>query len=261
MVIAIIAILAGMLLPSLAAAKSKAQIIVCLNNNKQLSLAWNMFATDNNDTLTGNLDGGLVSDQSNSNKTWCLGWLDFSGDPANTKKNLLMNAQLGKYAGSPGIYKCPADRSLSRGKTGLPRVRSVSMNGYLGERASPFTPGYSQFKRLGDISNPSGAWVFVEEREDGIGDGWFAVDMASYDPQKAASHTIVDFPSSYHVKACNFSFADTHAENRKWTDPRTSPPLESGVYLKLGQDSPNNRDVDWLQQRTSHKNAGATRIW
>ncbi len=250
-----------MLLPSLSAAKSKAQIIICLNNNKQLSLAWNMFATDNNDTLTGNLDGGNVSDLSNSNSTWCLGWLDYSGDAANTNKDLLMNAQLGKYAGSPGIYKCPADRSRSKGKTGLPRVRSVSMNGYLGERASPFTPGYRQFKRSGDISNPSGAWVFVEEREDSINDGWFIVDMGSYDPQKPDGHKIVSYPASYHVKACNFSFADGHGENRKWTDPRTSPPLESGVYLKLGQDSPNNKDVDWIQQRTSHRESGATRLW
>lgn len=261
-VIAIIAILAGMLLPSLAAAKSKAQIIVCLNNNKQLGLAWNMYATDNNSKLTGNLDGGDAQNPAMSNRTWCVGWLDNTSYRSdNTNKLLLLNSQLGKYSGSAGIYKCPADRSLSSGKTGSPRVRSISMNGYLGERGGPFSAGYRQFKKLDDVSNPSGCWVFVEEREDGINDGWFAVDMGSYDPQKPAAHQIIDFPASYHVKACNFSFADSHAENRKWIDPRTTPPVKFGVGLSLGQSSPNNKDVDWMQQRSSHKDAGATRVW
>ncbi len=59
-VIAIIAILAAMILPALAKAKQKAQGAGCMNNTKQLGLAWQMYATDNNDWLSPNRDGGSV---------------------------------------------------------------------------------------------------------------------------------------------------------------------------------------------------------
>ena len=52
-VIAIIAILAGLLLPALARSKGLATGAACQNNQKQLSLAWTMYADENDDKICG----------------------------------------------------------------------------------------------------------------------------------------------------------------------------------------------------------------
>jgi prepilin-type N-terminal cleavage/methylation domain-containing protein/prepilin-type processing-associated H-X9-DG protein len=260
-VIAIIAILAGMLLPALSKAKAKAQGIKCMTNGKQIALGTILYADDNNDKVPGNRDGGGLS----TNENWCAGWLTFDGAADNKNYLLLINGQIGPYVGkSKEVYKCPADHSLSRGKTGFPRVRSISMNGYVGNPLNdtrPYTSGYWNFKKFSDMNAPSPAmcWLFLDEREDSINDGWLAVDMGSFDPARPAAATIVDYPASYHNRAAGLSFADGHSEIRKWVDPRTTPVLKFGQLLPLGIASPNNLDVEWLQTRTSSKIRGATR--
>ncbi|MHB8524234.1 MAG: type II secretion system protein [Limisphaerales bacterium] len=272
-VIAIIAILAGMLLPALAKSKAKAQGILCMNNRKQMDLAWIMYTDENNGRLVGNLDGGGVQAISASNQTWVLGWLDFTGGNAfpaaaggSADTNIFVLTQLSPLSPFLGrsaqIFKCPADNSVSQGQRGgAPRVRSTSMNGYLGTRGGPYTGGYHQFTTIDQLLSPTPAmcWVFLDEREDGINDGWFAVDMTGYDPPNPRAFQLVDFPASYHNRAGGFGFADGHAEIHQWKDPRTYPILKKGQSLSLGQSTPGNQDVDWLQQRTSSKVFGATR--
>ena len=262
-VIAIIAILAGMLLPALSKAKAKAQGIMCLNNSKQMGLAWIMYGQDNNDKVPGNLDGG--SNLAATNRTWCVGWLTLNTvTPDNTNWVAMMASQLGPYSSSHLIYKCPADKSMGQvaGGARLPRVRSISMNSYLGDRAGPYTADYWQFRKYAEITapSPSKCWVFIDEREDSINDAWFAVNMNGFDPLNAGAYVIVDYPASYHNGAGGLAFADGHSEIRKWVDGRTTPPLRIGVPLALGASSPNNQDMAWLQERSSSKMINPTRI-
>lgn len=250
-VIAIIAILAALLLPALSKSKTKAQGISCLSNLKQLDLAWMLYAGDYNDELPPNNILG-------TGEGWCAGWLSPSaGNTDNTNVLYLMppRGKLWPYNKSVGIYKCPADRSVAviNGAT-YERIRSVSMNCRI-NGSDYFIAPVAQFynpKKLSEIVNPSPSqtFVFLDEREDSIDDGYFGVDMAN----PIAAETWVNYPASYHNGAGGFSFADGHAEIKKWRDPRTTPPLlKNGQYMATYVASPNNHDLEWVRDRCTAK--------
>jgi prepilin-type N-terminal cleavage/methylation domain-containing protein/prepilin-type processing-associated H-X9-DG protein len=264
-VIAIIAILAALLLPALGSAKLKAQGIQCLNNNRQIMLAWRQYCEDYRDTLpygyaVGSMapyawvPSGAPLDLDLGNPTVQGNW-----DATNT----IMKSLLWPYCGnSRGIWHCPADKSLGQGPGGVKvsRPRSISMNiwaGGRGDTADPAggwntTPPCKVFRKMGEMlrPGPSNTFVFLEEREDSINDGFFIVQMAGY-PNMAQTQ-MVDFPASYHGKACAFAFADGHAEIHKWKDPRTYPPLTTTLTLNVPQ--PNSKDVWWMQDHSTRVN-------
>ena len=252
-VIAIIAILASMLLPALAKAKSKAQGIYCLANQKQLTLAWHMYATDNRDFLVPNRDGGTTDFR----LSWVPGWLDFNANnTANTNQNFLRLSKIGPYTQAVGIYKCPADVFMcTEGGKKMPRVRSVGMNGfieggaYVGEHGaldSHWYTGWYSYQKSTDIKAPSPSmlWVFVDEHPDSINDGWTIMNVT--DP-----NNWVDLPASYHNGACGFGFADGHGEIKKWVETTTRQPVKQMQFN--GFPAPRSRDIQWIIQRSSAK--------
>jgi prepilin-type processing-associated H-X9-DG protein len=133
----------------------------------------------------------------------------------------------------------------------------MSMNIWAGGRGDTKDPrggwstsaNFKVFRKLTEMTRPgpSMTFVFVEEREDSINDGFFIVQMDGY--PNIAQTVMVDFPASYHGMAADFAFADGHAEIHKWLDPRTCPPLTT--VLRLNVAHPNSRDVPWLQDHST----------
>jgi prepilin-type processing-associated H-X9-DG protein len=260
-VLAVASILSVMQIASFANVKSKGREVPCYRNLGRLTEAWQMYAQDHQGRLVGNLDGGGAMTLANSNITWVLGWLDFQGGaPAGAATNAALFTQyspLAPYVNRDGtVIKCPADTSaISRNGKLYPRVRSISMNAYMGERGAPYTAGFRQFKTLEQITKPAPAqaFVFIDEREESINDPWFAFDMSGSEPPNPIRYTIIDYPAMWHEGGANLSFADGHAETWRWRDPRTMPRPRPGQLFPLNVPSPNNPDVARLQASTSSK--------
>ena len=263
-VIAIIAILAAMLLPVLNKGKQRAQGIQCMNNHRQLCLAWRMYAEENGDVLVYSSQN--PSTPSLDRYSWCLGTMDF--DP-NNRGNWDINFDITQrplwtYNRNAGIYKCPADHS-SVVVNGLqkPRVRTMSMNTFVGGcdgTDGGWAPAYNYriYLKMSQLSGPGGPpdkiFIFLDEREDCINWGNYWTDMDGYQPSDPALYEFWwDFPGFYHHRAAGFSFADGHSEIHRWLDDRTMPPLKPGTSSSFNTRVPVPRDVDvaWMQDHST----------
>ncbi len=251
-VVAVLALISCVLAPALARTGPNSAAFQCLNNLRQLGGAWIMYADDNRGKLVYNRDGGAAG-LTSADASWVTGWLDFTSSPANTNTAMLVNhalypygAFLGPYLKNPKPFKCPADNTavMIAGQS-LPRARSVSMNGRVGEGSRSWILG-SAFLRYPAMSAicspaPSRLFVFAEENGDSINDGVFQVDPDT-------PFQLVDYPSSNHSSSGGFGFADGHAEIHAWHDQRTMPALAPGQLLYLNINLPGDVDVLWLQQ-------------
>lgn len=255
-VIAIIAILAGLLLPALTKAKQKAQGTYCMNNEKQLVLAWIMYSDDNNQKLVPNAGDGQAPPVGlyAPNLCWVVGNVSaptfqyFPPAADETNIALLTGSLLGNYTKGVGIYKCPADPGNPAGTS---RVRSVSMSSYMaGDGGGILSNQFVLNIKVTDISQPTTSFVFLDERASSINDGYFEILMTT----SYGSIKFQDMPANYHGQAGGFSFADGHAVVHKWTTPlfQSPPAIALG-----GTTSPNNADYIWLMRNTTVQINGA----
>jgi prepilin-type N-terminal cleavage/methylation domain-containing protein/prepilin-type processing-associated H-X9-DG protein len=260
-VIAIIAILAAMLLPALSKAKARAQGIKCMNNSRQILLALRFYTDDNGDKFPPN-DINWLQPVLITSFNWVAGVMTVDKDSTNAA--ILLNPRFSALASqlrNAEVYRCPADQSTGSG--GAPRVRSMSMNSavgtlynspgaqvgravYGGWLPGVYNEGQTEWRTYGKMTSitqpgPSDLWVLMDENPGTINDPSMAVQCG------ASSALFVDSPAVYHAGAAGISFADGHAEVHRWLESFT----KSITKLNVTDPDSNNRDLKWLQQRTS----------
>jgi prepilin-type N-terminal cleavage/methylation domain-containing protein/prepilin-type processing-associated H-X9-DG protein len=226
-VISIIAILAALLLPALARAKAQAQTIQCINNSKQLTLCWLLYAGDNADRLVPNIQY--------STNSWVSGFLRQMPDATNEMD--IRAAKLFPYNTSVAIYRCSAAaQAVPNVLAGNPAlagkglVRHVSMSGRMGATDDflwILGNQFPLFRKMHDIRRPDppSALLFVDESINSVDDGYFATEL---------QQTWMNSPTVRHSRGAVFSFADGHAERWQWGGLNAeqdwyAPAVSSGV--------------------------------
>jgi len=159
-------------------------------------------------------------------------------------------SQLGPYNKSAKLYHCTASRITAKEGNGFyPVVRTISMSGWMGYNTTQWNTNFQLFRKTTDMTilSPSDALVFIDERDDSIDDGYFAVDMNLA--------RIVNFPAGYHNGAGAVTFADGHAEIHRWRSPEVLARQQSGVQTVKREYQPvsaNNVDLMWLRAHATN---------
>jgi prepilin-type N-terminal cleavage/methylation domain-containing protein len=241
-VIAIIAILAALLMPTLASAKKRAQGIQCISTLTQLSLGWQLYTDENSQHYPPNAAMGHTHPpvgEDADNPSWVAGCLDPNGNNLasvddNTNAAKLTGAaysrfgSIGGYIKDARVYHCPGDFSTDP-VGGQPRVRSVSMNGWInpGKTNSSdseyWTEPFKKFTGPTDFGRASAVdiFVFLDERAESINDGWLWVSARGYNSDGSINADNLganDYPAIYHNRSSAFSFADCHAQMHRWNE-------------------------------------------
>lgn len=263
-VIAIIGILAALVLPALAKARQRTAGIACLNNTRQLALAWVLYADDHGGSLPYNLV--LYGTSYRTDLNWVNNVLTWDLSSDNTNPATIKMASLGSYLNNPLACLCPADWSLSSIQTGAGwqrRDRSYSMNAMVGDvglyTAKGYNinnPGYQQYFKLSQITRPADIFVFLDEHPDSINDGYFLIKAGGstgdgYNSSVVGRPEWLHLPASYHNGNAAFSFADGHAALHHWMDPDTVQPVQPNLPYLPVEIASDGADFEWLLNHMS----------
>jgi prepilin-type processing-associated H-X9-DG protein/prepilin-type N-terminal cleavage/methylation domain-containing protein len=205
-VIAIIALLMAMLMPALERAREQGKRAICLNNLKQLTLAWNLYADDNEDKLVNGASG-----HSNDNRPWGdhrgeIAWVDAYSHDEDTVLQGIKDGALWPYTKNVKLYRCPT------GLAGEAITYSImfSMNSVCHNWDEVYDGEGTHIKSRSEIHSPSPAYrlVFIDE-------GWMTADaFAVY--YASERERWWDDPPVRHGDGATVSFADGHSEHHKW---------------------------------------------
>ena len=251
-VIAIIAILVAMLLPALVGAQKSAQRTACLNNLRQLNIAWNLYSGDNADGLV--LNGYGSAEQLGDNRMWVLGGTHLDLDTFTNRLFLIGGkyAAFTPYIQSAATYRCPGDRSrVEIGDKKYPKNRSYSLNVFMNGAAPDMRLHFGRgtfFNKMTDVgaAGPSDLLTFVDVAPGNVCHPAFVIHKGPF------TGLFYHLPSFQHGNRGAVAFADGHVDTRLWADPRTRQestaewiPDHWTIY------HPGSRDLKWLQDRAT----------
>jgi len=214
-VIAIIAILASMLLPSLGRAKQKAQGIKCMSNLRQLQFCWLMYADENNDIMPPTAVAGIVGDLSGVEPSWVVGNAVHDTSTTNLQRGLLY-----PYNNSVGIYRCPADKSTVDRNPRILRTRTYQLDALLnstinGTRPTGWYPDPRWMKyKVSELVDPSpaGVFTFIDSHPGIASDPGFIIRVQEASGPDEWAHR----PGEQHNRGANAAFADGHVTRWPW---------------------------------------------
>ncbi len=234
-VIAIIALLMSILMPALNRAKEQAQRSICLSNLKQLTLAWIMYA-DNNDDKLVNGDTGEYTNIHINETPWVLkNWQ--AGVTESQKRDAILDGALWSYCKNLKIYKCPSVNKIARTREQEKVFRTYAVVDSMNCKDWPDMDAEMIKKRM-DIPEPAYRIVFLDDG------GTSPAAMGGWTVQ-VHEERWWDPPPVRHGDGTTFSFADGHSEYHKWVDQRT---IEFGERISPTANSPvqsGNEDIRW----------------